>query len=59
MPEPVHVDVETLFQQLHQKYNKIIAGLVTENAQLQGALNQQVDLNRELESKLAAINPAE
>jgi hypothetical protein len=55
MAETVRVEVDELFNQLHQKYTKVIAGLVTENAQLQAACNQQADLINELTSKVNAL----
>jgi len=53
--EQVRVEVDELFNQLHQKYTKVIAQLVTENAQLQAAVNQQQDVINEQASKLAAL----
>lgn len=55
MAEQVRVEVDELFNQLHQKYTKVIANLVTENAQLQAAVNQQADVINELTSKVAAL----
>jgi hypothetical protein len=57
--ETVRVDADELFRQVHLKYNQMISNLVSENARLQAALNQQTDVVNELNSKLAAINPAE
>lgn len=55
MAEQVRVEVDELFNQIHQKYTKVIANLVTENAQLQAACNQQADIINELNSKVAAL----
>lgn len=55
MAEQVRVEVDELFNQLHQKYTKVIANLVTENAQLQAAVNQQQDMINELTSKVTAL----
>lgn len=55
MAEQVRVEVDELFNQLHQKYTKVIANLVTENAQLQAACNQQADVINELNSKVTAL----
>lgn len=57
--ETVRVDADELFRQVHLKYNQMISSLVSENARLQAALNQQTDVVNELNSKLAALNPAE
>ena len=57
--ETVRVDADELFRQVHLKYNQMISNLVSENARLQAALTQQTDVVNELNSKLAAINPAE
>lgn len=51
----LRVNVQSIIDQLHQRYAKQIAGLVQENAELAAAQDMLLAENAELSSKIKAL----